>query len=550
MSFALAVVWLIAIFWLLYRPKIVSGAKREWILLGLLMATGLAAYLSYLLPLAGRELAFPIDDSYITLSAARNLAERNLFAVNPDAPLAGITSPLHVLLVGLLGKLIGVIWADRLLGLLAFFAVIAGTYRWIRKLDGSVPAALLGGAAITLGGPMAFGALNGLETNLFAALVVWTLILVEGSEVSPRRTVGIGALLGLSVLTRPEGYFLVAAILGVLAVRALLLRDWRRLAWVVAAGVVAAVVISPYWLANYKLVGHIMPVTVSAKKHFFAAACMPPLARLGLVATSPILLLGVFLLFLPLFLWAGAWWRRVSPALFIGLFYAAYLVEFPGALTHYWGRYQHPLLPVVFGGMALGADRLLNRWHDAESNRPRKIVLVLLIPFLLIVGLGGSLQRGVYRNAIATASEGGYLMNVVQWLQENTKPDEVVAAHDIGLVTFFSGRKVLDLVGLSDPEVAAVYADTPPPCRGHGERAQALYSLLRKRRPAVIYFHPEWNEKYMRIIKTDNGRFLSRAHTMQKTMGKADRSFIVHTYHFYRANWDGAQTNQVDQDLP
>ncbi|TET33328.1 MAG: hypothetical protein E3J72_17280 [Planctomycetota bacterium] len=60
---------------------------------------------------------------------------------------------------------------------------------------------------------------------------------------------------------------------------------------------------------------------------------------------------------------------------------------------------------------------------------------------------------------------------VGKWLDENTEPDSVIAAHDIGAVAYFSRRRVLDLIGLVDPamisyarvdhKVAIVVADKP-----------------------------------------------------------------------------------------
>ncbi len=130
-------------------------------------------------------------------------------------------------------------------------------------------------------------------------------------------------------------------------------------------------------------------------------------------------------------------------------------------------------------------------------------------------------------------------MQVVRWLQENTEPDALIAAHDIGLITYFSGRKVLDLVGLTDPEVAMVYAATPPPCRGgHAERAQRLYDLLAERRPAIVYFHPDWNRQYMGLLTVDGGRHLKHVHTMEKKMGTWPREVKVHEYRFFKTDWD------------
>jgi hypothetical protein len=501
----------------------------------------IAAFVNYLLPLSGFQLAFPIDDSYITLSAARNLAEKNLFAVNPAAPLAGITSPLHVLLVGLFGKLIGVVWADRMLGLAAFVAVGLGTLAWTRKLGGSQATASLAAGLTILGGPLVFGALNGLETDLFAALLIWTFVAFEAAREKPKRWLLVGLFTGLAVLTRPEGFFLAAAVFGVGFLRAAFGREWNTALLIVAGGALAALVTAPYWIANFALTGHVMPLTVSAKKHFFAAECMPPLARVSMTIFSPVLMLGLFVVFTPLLFGAKAWWKRGYPILFLALFYGAYLVQFPGALTHYWGRYQHPLLPVVLSGLALGAAALV-KWRQrakGEGARPTKVAVVVAAVLVLTAGVAGTLQKKIYRNALETAADGGYLMQVADWVRQNTEPGELVAAHDIGVVSYFSERPVLDLVGLADPDVAAIYANTPPLCRDPMTRSRRLLDYLSERQPAIVYFHPEWDQNYMGLVAVDGGRRLQAAHHMEKKMaGVAGGSVKVHEYRFYRADWE------------
>ena len=43
-----------------------------------------------------------------------------------------------------------------------------------------------------------------------------------------------------------------------------------------------------------------------------------------------------------------------------------------------------------------------------------------------------------------------------EWLRENTPPETVIAALDIGAVGYASERRVLDLMGLVSPEILAV----------------------------------------------------------------------------------------------
>ena len=50
---------------------------------------------------------FPLDDSWIHLQFARNLAEGNGFAYNPGVPVAGSTAPLWTLLLAGVARVVG-----------------------------------------------------------------------------------------------------------------------------------------------------------------------------------------------------------------------------------------------------------------------------------------------------------------------------------------------------------------------------------------------------------------------------------------------------------
>ena len=44
-------------------------------------------------------------------------------------------------------------------------------------------------------------------------------------------------------------------------------------------------------------------------------------------------------------------------------------------------------------------------------------------------------------------------VDMARWVAANTPPESVIASHDVGALGYFSGRKVLDTVGLVTPGV-------------------------------------------------------------------------------------------------
>src|SRR5207302_940720 len=77
----------------------VLGALRDDALVVVAAVLPLSLYLLREHAIAGAA-GFPLDDSWIHLQFARNLAEGAGFAYNPGVPVAGSTAPLWTLLLG------------------------------------------------------------------------------------------------------------------------------------------------------------------------------------------------------------------------------------------------------------------------------------------------------------------------------------------------------------------------------------------------------------------------------------------------------------------
>jgi hypothetical protein len=142
-----------------------------------------------------------IDDAYITLSYARNLATHLHWGLIPSEPANSATSPLNVLLLAAATTLLSLsdgvypIWG---LGLVFVGSTVALTWWWSRvaialQLSPAVPAL---GVALVLLNPFVLSA-TGLEVLLIPTVLVGMLAAaVRGQPVL------FGVLAGLAVLTR------------------------------------------------------------------------------------------------------------------------------------------------------------------------------------------------------------------------------------------------------------------------------------------------------------------------------------------------------------
>ncbi|HEX9747829.1 MAG TPA: hypothetical protein VGB86_05420, partial [Methylomirabilota bacterium] len=122
--------------------------------------------------------AFPLDDAWIHMQFARNLAEGRGFSYNPGVPVSGSTAPLWTLALGgafavlgshpVLAKVLGIAATLGSAWLAGRLALI-----WAGRRD----LALLASVLVALAGPMVWGALSGMEVTLAAFLVTAALVL-------------------------------------------------------------------------------------------------------------------------------------------------------------------------------------------------------------------------------------------------------------------------------------------------------------------------------------------------------------------------------------
>ncbi|HYU42885.1 MAG TPA: hypothetical protein VEQ84_12115, partial [Vicinamibacteria bacterium] len=180
----------------------------------------------------GGRLVYALDDAYIHMAVARNLAQHGVWGVTPYAFTSSTSSLAWPLLLALADLLVGVRDATPLILNLMFAAV--SVLLADRLLRGASPAlratALIAFVFFT---PLPTLVLAGMEHTLQLAAVLWLLDRVRAAaeEASPRgRTFAfLAAASALAAAARYESLFLIAP------AAILLWLDGRRRAAVVAA---------------------------------------------------------------------------------------------------------------------------------------------------------------------------------------------------------------------------------------------------------------------------------------------------------------------------
>lgn len=404
------------------------------------------------------RLGFPLDDSWIYQTYARNLAYFGELSFIPGQPSAGSTSPLwSALLAGGHFLRLGPYLWTFILGWLALIGIgLAGERAlrvWLPAKPGWAP---WFGALLLLEWHLVWAAGSGMETLLYSLVVLVCLVMLSVERVN---WFGIGLLVGLSAWLRPDGITLMGPALLILVVR-----GWGRqpvkdiLLAAVRLAVGVSLVFAPYLIFNRLLAGVWWPTTLYAKQAESAVVRqLPYLVRLGQQAQSP--LVGVGAVLLPGFvlsLWQAARerkWGMIAAGLWIIGYMGLYAWKLPAAYHH--GRYMFPVIPVFLALSAVG----FAGWVQLQSGHFLRRITSRAWAITCALVLGGFWIMGGEAYARDVAIIESEMVATANWIAQNTPPDALIAVHDIGAVGYFSDRKILDIAGLVSPEVIPFIKD-------------------------------------------------------------------------------------------
>jgi hypothetical protein len=408
------------------------------------------------------RVGFPLDDSWIHQTYARNLALHGEWAFQPGKPSAGSTAPLWTMLlsIGFFLKLAPYIWT-YLLGTLLLWGMGLLGEMVIRQINPKYQSRFPWvGLFLILEWHLVWSAASGMETLLHALLITTVLgMLMSGS----RRFMTLGLLAGLSVWVRPDGITL----LGPVAVYALAGRGpvlnvdevpgKKRLRDLGLFLIGFASLFVPYLLFNLILAGTPMPNTFYAKQAEYAAwQARPFLERFGELSLQ--FLLGPSLALLPGAIgWLILSLRKRDWGTLVGmLWFAGYLFLYIERLPVYQhGRYIMPAMPIFFlWGLAAVVEfaqaKVFGRYHWLTTTGWSFFVGILCVAFWM-VGANTYAQDVTLIETEMVAS--------AKWVAKNIPQEEIIAAHDIGALGYFDSHELVDLAGLVSPEVIPFIRD-------------------------------------------------------------------------------------------
>ena len=460
-----------------------AGRRSVWILGA--AAAALVLALGFLSVRLNGRLVYPLDDPYIHMSLARNLAQHGVWGVHGDEFASASSSPLWTVLLAGVFRVAGPgDWTPLVLDAIAaaLCVLAAGGLLGTIGVEGGARAAAL--AAMIGLAPLGPIGVTGMEHVAHAAAVMAFVALMAralesgGSVAAP--CVVAAVMCGL----RFEGLFVAAAATLLLLVR----RRWLASAAIVASAWLPVLLYGRYstahgamWLPNpIAIKGHLG--SMASPGAALAALAGKWLTRDVLVEGASVLLLIAVavaaLLRLPRESWRAPGAREYATIIF--LIGALLHLQFAG--LGWFFRYEMYLVAL---GVVVVASHLGHLWSRTPSELARRRAPVVVYGILVLAALGVS-ARAATAHARTPRAMREIAMQQVPMAQFLARyyDHRPVAANDIGVISWYTDVALLDLWGLANVETARMLMHGGPD-------PDTIARLASERRVAVAVVYDE-----------------------------------------------------------
>jgi arabinofuranosyltransferase len=386
------------------------------------------------------SMSFTQDDAYISYRYVQNYLDGHGLVFNEGERVEGYTNFLFIIIM-ILSGLTGAnyILVSKIIGIISGIGVIFLFLYWFdKKRDKNelriIP--ILAAGMFTANTAAAYWSISGLETMFFTFLIfLGLLLLVEN------RLIGV-PVLALAALTRPEGAFIFGL--------ALIYRQYAKevnFRRFIIEIILFAALILPQFIFRMVYYGDILPNPFYAKTGWswdyietgldYVWTFMKHYGFFGILVILP-------------FLTVKALPRRLRMLLFIVLIYIVYIVMVGGDVLFGY-RFFIVLLPLLYVLFVLSLEQLTLRIPAGGKFRMYAQILVIsagvVATFFLprerlesIRGLEKDLVESMTFQAETLKKVGGDRLTI--------------ACTTIGAFGYFSKARIIDMLGLTDREIA------------------------------------------------------------------------------------------------
>jgi arabinofuranosyltransferase len=436
-----------------------------------------------------------VDDAYISFRYAQNLIAGHGLVFNPGERVEGYTNFLWTVILALFMRIgLGPSFVTIVLGVAFSLGTLWLAYLFwglARLRSPTIP--VIAAWCLALDGSFALWAVSGMETSMFAFLVLTALSAYVWEWQRGRLELLSGVLLALSAMTRPEGVLVFLVVVLHQAMARLACQRQLLTPADVARPAAFIGLYLPYFLWRYYYYGFLLPNTFYAKvtvhdsmdQYRRGLQHIAAFVRLHLGLVLPLLVL-VPLLKRKLSFWFTALLATV-------LAYGAYIAYVGGDWSV--GRFFVPIMPLVYilaSAGAVEAYESLKGWVGRLTDSIAALIAVRSIAASLLV-LGGALllassslhgehELFVARFQAARATRARVAMG--KWLRQNVPADTYIGVDAAGQIPYYAGLRTLDMFGVNDEHTA--HLDVEDMGQGVPGHEKFDFDYIMWRRPDLI----------------------------------------------------------------
>lgn len=420
-----------------------NPALKYWMVTGVVLLTilSLAPYRYFL-----------SDDGYIYLRYIQNLSEIGVFSYNVPTPSYGVTGPLWVMLAAAINLVVDDPYVSvkvlaiplSLLAAVLYFHLAA---HFVKERYFAFIAAL----ALVFDPWFAKWSLSGLENPLTLSILFASLLIYYRARGTRQVAYTAYILAGLGILVRPE----MVLFAGVMGLDTLLFSRERRWVKVIWASVLMGTPVILWSAYAFMEFGSFIPNTILSKsieaEHLstYLGTFIRSATLIGgscLLPCLAILVLGGHALA------RGDLFPNLKSVLeehFVLIAWCAFLVAFyvAGKAT-VSGRYILAMTPIVTLLGIIAFEAVLAR------AAPVHLRFGIAVCFAIVISSQLLFLQYRYTYFVTEWKQGmdPNLIELAEWIRENTPPSATVMSHEIGVLGYYSQRKIYDTGGLVSPE--------------------------------------------------------------------------------------------------
>ena len=465
-----------------YFSALIKFAKAHWRELIILLILTLPFITQTILMLRTEiatlnQISFILDDVWIHLQFAKNLAQHASFSFNLGEPIAASTAPLYTIMLAVLSLFTTNI-AVVILAITIPFSIgaIIMTYFATKELTKDPLIAIIASFMVSANPWTTWSALSGMEIGVGAFLLVTAFYsYLRWNHTTSNKRILIPILLGLLTLIRPESYVFALLYFATQLIQ-LLRRNQNQkfnLKSQITLLLTFILVISPYTLFSYATTGSFFPNTFAAKvgdlgglnlitQRLPIGILLPQLQKLFsnyftdfTKATNEISPIIGFTLVpgILLSLYASVRDRKLAYAVIpIALVLFVIMVGFvipSDRVSWPWNRHMLYLIPAF----CILVGFVVHLFHQELSSSLAQVVFIPAIMVLIVFNFQSkftAVQKFYIDRTSAIRNEH---LALADWVKINIPQDKRIAASDIGVIGYVTENYIIDTEGLINPNI-------------------------------------------------------------------------------------------------